>query len=143
MSATEFNHVPELLRSLDKLKKKKITVGIHGDVGSDIFDRAVANEFGTSKIPERSFIRASYDKEKKNIEKDAKKLIEKVISREMTPNEALETLGDVAVGYVKEFAVDLRDPPNAPMTIALKGSSNPLVDSGQMIDIGIDYKIEG
>ncbi len=148
MSAPEFNHVPELLRTLEKLKKKKLTIGVHGDVGGDIFDRAIWNEFGTQDkdgnklIPERSFIRAGYDSEKKNIEKDVKKLINKVIAREITADVAMNLIGSTTVGRIQEFAVDLREPPNAQATIDAKGSSNPLVDTGQMIG-SIDYKIKG
>ena len=142
MSEPEFNHVPELLKVLNKLKKKKITVGVHGDAGSDNLMKANANEFGTDSIPERSFIRAGYDSEKSKIDKDIEKLITKVIIREMTAAVALDLIGSTAVGRIQEFAIDLRDPPNAQSTIDAKGSSNPLVDTGQMIG-SIDYKIEG
>jgi hypothetical protein len=128
--------------------KNEVTIGVHGDVGSDIFDRATWNEFGTHDkkgkvlIPERSFIRAGYDNEKNNIEEDVKKLIEKVIAREITTTVAMNLIGSTTAGRIQEFAVDLRDPPNAPLTVALKGSSNPLVDTGQMIG-AIDYKVKG
>ena len=152
MSATEFNHVPELLKVLKKLKKKKITVGVHGDVGDDIFDRATWNEFGTHykegdkkgqiRIPERSFIRAGYDTNKNKIKKDAEKLTRKVVAMELNPSVAAELLGDITKGYIQEFAINLSDPPNAESTIKAKGSSNPLVDTGQMIG-SIDYKVKG
>lgn len=44
----------------------------------------------------------------------------------------LEQVGVVAAGAVQEYITDLRTPPNAPSTIAKKGSDNPLVDSGAM-----------
>ena len=152
MSAPEFNHVPELLKVLKKLKKKKITVGVHGDVGDDIFDRAIWNEFGTHykegdkkgqiRIPERSFIRAGYDTNKNKIKKDAEKLTRKVVAMELNPSVAAELLGDITKGYIQEFAIGISDPPNAESTIKAKGSSNPLVDTGQMIG-SIDYKVKG
>ena len=152
MSAPEFNHVPELLKVLKKLKKKKITVGVHGDVGDDIFDRAIWNEFGTHykegdkkgqiRIPERSFIRAGYDTNKNKIKKDTEKLIRKVVAMELNPSVAAELLGDITKGYIQEFAIGISDPPNAESTIKAKGSSNPLVDTGQMIG-SIDYKVKG
>lgn len=47
-------------------------------------------------------------------------------------SEALERVGQVAVGFVQKYIVDLRTPPNAPSTIKKKGSSNPLISSGAM-----------
>ena len=62
----------------------------------------------------------------------------------MTPRDAANTLGETVKGYIQEFAIDLENPPNAESTIKAKGSSNPLVGkTGQMIDIGIDYKVKG
>lgn len=44
----------------------------------------------------------------------------------------LEVVGVVAVGKVQQFMTDLRSPPNKAQTIAKKGSSNPLIDSGAL-----------
>jgi hypothetical protein len=142
MSVKDTNNTDKLLKQLETLFKKEITVGLHGDVGADILSRGIYNEFGTSKIPERSFIRAGYDTEKANIKNDAEKLIKKVVAMEIKPQTAANLLGDTAKGRIQEFAIDLRDPPNAESTIKQKGSSNPLVDTGQMIG-AIDYKVKG
>ena len=152
MSVKDTNNSAQLLKVLNELFSKKITVGVHGDVGDDIFDRATWNEFGTHykkgdkkgqvRIPERSFIRAGYDANKNKIKKDTEKLTRKVVAMELNPSMAAKLLGDITKGYIQEFAIDLRDPPNTKETIAAKGSSNPLVDTGQMIG-SIDYKIKG
>ena len=142
MSVKDTNNTDKLLKQLETLFKKEITVGIHGDAGSDNLMKANANEFGTSKIPERSFIRAGFDTEKGNINRDAEKLVKKVVAMEIKPQAAANLLGDTTKGRIQEFAIDLRDPPNAESTIKQKGSSNPLVDTGQMIG-AIDYKVKG
>lgn len=69
-------------------------------------------------------------------------MTQKVIAMELKPNTAAELLGDVTKGYIQEYAIDLKVPANKYSTILKKGSSNPLVDTGQMIG-SIDYKIEG
>jgi len=61
---------------------------------------------------------------------------------EIKPSTAANLLGDATKGRIQEFAIDLRDPPNAQSTVDAKGSSNPLVDTGQMIG-SIDYKVKG
>ena len=152
MSVKDTNNSKKLLKVLNELFSKEITVGVHGDVGDDIFDRATWNEFGTHykkgdkkgqvRIPERSFIRAGYDANKNKIKKDTEKLTKKVVAMELKPSIAAKLLGDTTKGYIQEFAIDLRDPPNAQATIDAKGSSNPLVDTGQMIG-SIDYKVKG
>lgn len=148
MSVKDTNNTDKLLKRLNELYSKKITVGVHGDVGDDIFDRATWNEFGTHDekgkelIPERSFIRAGYDKNKAKIKRDTEKLTQKVIAMELKPNTAAELLGDVTKGYIQEYAIDLKVPANKYSTIKKKGSSNPLVDTGQMIG-SIDYKVKG
>lgn len=47
MSVKDTNNSDNLLKQLKELFNKEITVGVHGDVGDDIFDRATWNEFGT------------------------------------------------------------------------------------------------
>ena len=49
-----------------------------------------------------------------------------------SPDMILETIGVIAVGKVQQYMTDLRTPPNAHSTIAKKGSSNPLIDTGAM-----------
>lgn len=49
-----------------------------------------------------------------------------------TLTDALRVVGVEAVGAVKDYMNELRDPPNAKSTVAKKGSSNPLIDSGEM-----------
>ena len=40
---------------------------------------------------------------------------------------------------IKDYARDLDSPPNHPFTVEQKGSSNPLVDTGDMIG-GISWR---
>lgn len=54
---------------------------------------------------------------------------------------ALEIIGQIAVGKVQQYMTDLRDPPNAPSTIKKKGSSNPLINNGHLRQ-SVTYKIE-
>ena len=58
--------------------------------------------------------------------------IEKGVKKGDNLDMVLERVGIVATGKVQQYMTDLRTPPNAPSTIAKKGSSNPLIDSGMM-----------
>ena len=54
--------------------------------------------------------------------------------------DALEVVGIEASSATRTYMRDLRTPPNAPSTIKKKGSSNPLIDTGEMVQ-SVDYKV--
>lgn len=151
------NNIPKLLEVLDALWSHQIQIGIFGSDGSTILMIAAVHEFGckitvTPKmrgylrsqgmylkastkqitIPERSFIRSSYDKETDKIINRANKLLERVLRLELPVQTFFELLGSYIVGVMQEYLTDLRTPPNSPFTIARKGSSNPLIDTGRL-----------
>jgi hypothetical protein len=96
---------------------------------------AAINEFGTKdgRIPPRPFLRNAFDKNVKNINTFKKKLVTKLINRETSPKKALALLGEFITNKVKTEIRNLKYPPNALSTILKKGSDNPLIDEGQLI----------
>lgn len=165
MTATDESNVDELLNNLKELQDKSVNVGILGSADSKIKMIAGVHEFGCDikvtpamrnylhyigihlkksttviKIPERSFIRAGADASGVDVEKETERLIDYVINGDLEPQEAAELLGEMAKGEIQKFAIALRNPPNKSATIANKGSSNPLVDTGKMID-SIDWEV--
>jgi len=98
--------------------------------GTDVIDVAVANEFGTETIPERSFLRSAIRENKGAYKKLNRKHLKKI--RKMTAEKALELLGTEAAGHVADKVNDVSTPPNAPSTRDRKGSENPLVDTGHL-----------
>ncbi len=94
---------------------------------------AVANEFGTKQgIPERSFIRSTTDEQKQNLIALKTKAIKDITFGKTTVKRELKTIGIYLGGEIKKKIKNLRTPPNSPVTIARKGSSNPLMDTGQL-----------
>lgn len=92
------------------------------------------------KIPERSFLRAGYDKNRDSVLKKASKLLADVTAGRMTAEACYKAVGLELSSKIKDYAIDLKDPPNHPFTAEQKGSSNPLVDSGDMIN-GITWRV--
>lgn len=117
-----------------------IDAGIHSDSGLTVANVADANEFGTSTIPERSFMRTTLKEKKKQIIALQKKLLKKIQSGEMSTEQALGLVGEFTADLVSQKIVAIKSPPNAPATIAAKGSSNPLVDTGQLKN-SITYEV--
>lgn len=101
---------------------------------------AVSHEFGTDKIPQRSFIRATVDLKAAEIATNQEKLAAQVMEGKVTPEAALERLGASVQGMVQARVAEGINPPLKPATIARKGSSKPLIDSGQLRS-SITYQI--
>lgn len=135
------------IQKLISTQKKQILIGVqegsktHLQVknsrkqpaGVSIAEYAAKNEFGTEKIPQRSFMRSTFDEKIKEIEKILFQQIGLAIDDKITIQQAYDRVGLAVTGMIQEKIVAIRTPPNSAKTIALKGSSNPLIDFGQMI----------
>ena len=95
----------------------------------------------TIVIPERSFIRAGYDKSQKKVLDKTEALVADVVNGKMSEEQFLKTVGIFLSSEIKEYATNLNSPSNHPFTQSQKGSSNPLWDTGQMIR-GITYEVK-
>jgi hypothetical protein len=135
-----------LLR-LRALHNTRVKVGVleaagasDSDPGVTVAQVAAWNEFGVEQnkrlgipgIPERPFIRGGIDDAKPLIYEAVGKLTGLVIDGKMEPDVAAKRLGLLGVREIQKKL--LRGPfvANAPSTIAIKGSSRPLVDTGQL-----------
>lgn len=58
----------------------------------------------------------------------------------MDPVRALDVAGAAIAGQLRQSIVDTNSPPNAPSTIARKGHSKVLVDTGHMLQ-SIDHEV--
>lgn len=109
-----------------------------GKADSDIVDRAIWNHYGTrgsgwgGPIPARPFVLNAIRKNKRKYLNALKTSASKLVRGETTLPVVMRKLGIVAQGDIQDEITSLRNPPNSPVTIAMKGSSNPLIDSGEM-----------
>lgn len=89
----------------------------------------------TLTIPERSFLRTGYDKNRDAVMKKAQLLLADVAGGNMSAAKATEGVGIELRDAIKEYATSLDSPPNHPFTVDQKGSSNPLVgETSRMIE---------
>ena len=93
---------------------------------------AMSHEFGLGNVPERSFIRTAIDENITKISNMKETLFDRVVLGTMTPKQAMSALGSFAVRLIRKKITDLKSPPNTLATRRAKGSSNPLIDDGQM-----------
>jgi hypothetical protein len=130
----------KLVRTVTDNRPRVVDVGIIGDAaGAAVPDTdmtvatlAEIHEFGLG-VPPRSFLRAWADADAAKIEKAWSRLVQSVIKGDRTLDQALEQFGLWAQGQVQQFIADSRvEPPLSEARIKAKGSSIPLIHTGQL-----------
>lgn len=137
----------KIMRNLRKLGRANpaVFVGVRSAAGAELVLIAAVNEFGSADghVPERSFLRSTIDENREKylalLTKATGKAIDKGKSAMRTE---LGKVGALVASEVQKKIRDLKDPPNAPSTIAKKGSSNPLIDRGRLRQ-SIDFEVRG
>jgi len=131
----------------DKGAKRLLAEFEKGDVGVEagLFDPGLAqigayNEYGTKHIPERPFIRTTSDTKRSEWDAFMTDKMNKMTEGKGTIRQALTALGADMETDIKETITKWRTPPNAPSTIKIKGTDNPLIDTGKMRD-AVSFKV--
>ena len=127
----------KIQKELVKFKELCVKVGIvegsgKAENGINIAEYAAYNEEGTKNIPSRPFIRSWVDNHKEQIDKMLTSAFNHVLSGKWTAEEAMKRIGEFAQAGIKKNIIDGKFEPNSPKTIAKKGSSKPLIDTGTL-----------
>jgi hypothetical protein len=122
-----------------------VKVGVLSSAGSEkngthLADVATFNEFGTSRIPSRPFMRQTFDNNKNSIKTASDGLKSDVFKGEISVQGALKKLGVWYKGKIQKTIVDGEFIENAASTIKAKGSDRPLIDTGRLRQ-SINYQI--
>lgn len=121
-----------------QIHQSEISVGVHDN--PEIVARAIANEYGTDRIPERSFLRSTFDQEGFNIAARRSAAIRRIVEEGSSVREELRSIG----AYLRDRIVAKINsgvpPPNAPSTIRRKGHGDTLRDTLKMRD-GISVQV--
>lgn len=131
----KFNRIPDLVRELQYLTTHQVHIGIFADAerndDAPMLVIAYAHEFGV-KVPERSYLRAGFDANADEIQAKMEYLLGLVLDGKITGQQALNAIGGFITTRIQAYLTDLKTPPLAESTIKRKGSSNPLIDTGQL-----------
>lgn len=157
MKITDDNDFPEFMKRFEKAKNTKIIFGILGSglggqkkKGKDgksskltVVEIGRVHEFGYSggNIPERSFMRKTFDDKENEIGKVAEEFFGNYIMGDISHDAATKGIGEMVKGMIQKTIREINSPALQPETIRRKKSSQPLVDSGQLLD-SIEYKVE-
>ncbi|MDE9549246.1 hypothetical protein, partial [Xenorhabdus bovienii] len=94
----------------------------------------------TINMPERSFLRSTFNEKKGDYAKDLTKEIQSELLNDGDPVKAFDKLGEKVAGDVKAKILSGVEPALSPKTIKRKGSSKPLIDTGQLLQ-SITYEV--
>ena len=112
-----------------------ISVGVQGTAHQDsaltTAQIAAIHEFGLG-VPTRPFMRLTFEQRQRDIQKLGRGLEKRILEGHMTVENALKVMGVAAVGFIRATIDAGMSPALHPRTIARKGSSKPLVDTGQL-----------
>lgn len=129
-----------LFEAVRAMRGARLTVGVHAEEGGaaegslTVAEVGAIHEFGApaAGIPRRSFLRGYLDEHQDEAVDLLTRAARAVVTRGVEPEQALELVGASMVGEIQGRISAGIDPPNAPSTIARKGSSTPLISTGQL-----------
>jgi hypothetical protein len=146
--------VGKTARTLFGKQHASVTVGVFGDKGdapvSDgssfsgitVAELAAIHEFGLGNVPERSFIRSFFDGHEKEISAMFLRLMKAEMLRAIrtgkpiADNAKRKILEKIGLWMVREIQMRIANgditPPLDSKTVERKGSSTPLIDTGQL-----------
>lgn len=129
----------------------KVKVGFPaGRADGLTISKAVWNEFGTrggrsgggwgGPIPERPFMRNAVRSNRSKYQRALKAEAKLILRGQGSLAATMAKLGNEAKGDIQE-TIGRTGPANSPVTVALKGSSTPLIDTGAMRQ-AVTFKVE-
>ncbi len=122
---------------LQTAKGAEVRVGLRSSgnpsADNELLTYAASNEFGTrdGRVPERSFMRSTMMSNRAQFTR----LVRDVFKKAKTPADIERRLDQLGARAVREVVKTIRSdvpPPNAPSTVAKKGSSGTLRDTGRL-----------
>lgn len=152
-TVTRDNGLLDRIRSVAKRYTTKVEIGyldgaMHKPPITDgkekrpiaLKDLAAIHEYGLG-VPKRAFIKPSLKKNRIKYLKYAGKQITPIIRGKRSMSAAWQGLGLMAVADIQDYMVTAEFTALAPETIKRKGSSRPLIDTGQMRQ-SITYRVK-
>lgn len=135
-------NLDRIMRSLSTLAGVAVTAGVQGqgdatpqdDDARSLVEIAATNEFGSDdgRVPSRPWLRTAFDRNRAKWKRGAAR-VPAAMTAGRSGEVELRELGVVMAGDCRETLLDGPWAPNAPATIAAKGSDQPLVDTGRLV----------
>lgn len=126
-----------ILSELAEMEGTVVEVGLQndgtaGDEGVLVSHYAAVNEFGGGNVPERSFMRSTFDSTVNELVEMRDRIIGGVYAGKLPAATGAGLIGEKHQQDIQKTITSHPPPPNAPITIKRKGSSGTLIDQGLM-----------
>jgi phage gpG-like protein len=129
--------------------KRTVKVGIFGDAAEEAHEGtplsnveiASVHEFGAGNVPQRSFIRSTVDKQERQVRDVQRRIGRGIVRGTLNEEKGLGLLGTFLVAEIQKSIQAGIPPELEAATSARKGSSTPLIDTGQLIQ-SIAWEVE-
>ncbi|MFB7302615.1 hypothetical protein [Heyndrickxia sporothermodurans] len=160
------NNIPAIKKQLRQLEKSSLKVGVFGDFADEIVTIARVHEYGCDisvtpkmrkwfaangyplkktttviKIAERSWLRSGYDENIDKIVREIETFVPDIFENNVNIDVFMNQIGKEFASLIQKKLRAITNPPNSAMTIERKGSSNPLIDSGRLVQ-SIEHRVE-
>ena len=131
----------QVMKRAEQLNQLQLVAGIPNDETSREDSGEITNaelgiihEWGAPEkgIPERSFMRSTMSEERENLGRLGKVQIAECLEGNTSPHDVFATIGAYLQGKIVEKITDGEFEPNNENTVKRKGSSKPLIDTGQL-----------
>ncbi len=133
----------QIRRAFEQLAEVKITVGLQGNLNSDVVMRGFWTEYGTEHMPAWGWQRKAATIYEKPITTYAAKAVKKMMLTYASVHRTyLDMTGLLMQDLFQRQIRNTTTPAISEYTARKKGSEKPLIDTGQMIN-SIKYEILG
>lgn len=148
ITRTDAGALARIVENVRSMGLNNVEVGLpdggqHSDTDLSMHELGMVHEYGspTRNIPARPFIEPPI---KDNVEKYKRMMRDqalKLIFRRTTLNNALSLVGEAGKADIQKYMLSANFTPLSAATIERKGSSKPLIDTGQMRN-AITYEVK-
>lgn len=148
ITRTDAGALARIVANVRSMGLNKVEVGLpsggqHNDTSLSMHELGMVHEYGspTRNIPARPFIAPPI---KDNVEKYKRMMRDqalKLIFRRTTLHNALSLVGEAGKADIQKYMLSANFAPLSAATIERKGSSKPLIDTGQMRN-AITYEVK-
>lgn len=135
--------IKELKEQMAKLRAKAVYVGLPAGTDGELVMRGAVHQFGSEKrnIPPRPWLDKGAEQGADKYKKLAKNKITDVVTGDLSVDKYYQTLGEISVAEVRKYLRNGDFTPLSPATIKRKGSSKPLIDTGQLRN-SVTYEVK-
>lgn len=116
------------------------SAGQHVRANMSVAQLAAIHEFGTARIPKRSMLAATFEQNADRYALALRQIAVGIAFGKVDLRRGLSLFGAMVKGDVMKRIAQGIPPPNAPSTIARKGSSTPLIHTGQL-RTSLDFEV--